>query len=127
MAEIELVEFKDYGKYATFIYENATKDEVSNAVSNALLAQGYKLESGVPENGIFGIGNKTMRLLFGAFAKRYVYSVHITEKEGKIKFDLLKADDGSTGGVIGYNKANKEYLRLTYTLKSQVGVSKEKK
>jgi len=46
-------------------------EETTHNVSKFFEAEGYKLESGSSTDGVYGTGSNLMRVLFGAFAKRY--------------------------------------------------------
>ena len=54
-----------------FIFNNLTKEELGKKLSVFLSKKKYKLEEGTQIDGVYGRGNKTMRVLFGAFVKRF--------------------------------------------------------
>ena len=74
--------------------------------------QGYKLEGGAPGNGVYGVGSDLMRILFGAFARRYKFNVGIQQAGANTWLHLSKGMSGAMGGVIGYSAMNKESKRV---------------
>ncbi len=99
-------------KQTEYRYEGATKDAIVEGVKAYFEGRKYKLESGQPDDGTYGIGSDLMRILFGAFAKRYSFKVQISEEEGVVVLKLLKAMSGAMGGLIGHSKMKKEYSTI---------------
>lgn len=103
---------------AIFPFENISSDELAAKVKEILLEKGYKLEQGSPDNGKYGKGSQVLRVLFGAFAKRFCWEVKV-QAEGNITRLILSKDaKGYAGGLIGVNQVNNEYKRLTDVLTS---------
>ena len=75
----------------------------------------YKFEGGTPMRSTWGQGDDTMRVLFGAFVKRYQFSVAIDPQPGTpyVWLRLSKAITGAMGGVIGYSQMNTEFQRVS--------------
>jgi len=99
-------------KQAEYRYEGTTREAIVEGVKAYFEARKYKLENGKPDNGTYGIGSDLMRILFGAFAKRYSFTVQIGEEDGVVVFKLTKAMSGAMGGVIGHSKMTKEYKTI---------------
>jgi len=87
-------------------------EQVANSLASFFEAEGYKLESGVPTDGIYGIGSDVMRVLFGAFAKRYSFNIKVVESGSGSTVFIDKAISGAMGGAIGYSKMKKELVRI---------------
>lgn len=87
--------------------------EVSEAVSNMFVGQGYKLEEGTKLDGIYGIGSAAGRFWGGGFVKRYKFSIKIfTTPDNGTLIHYEKAMSGFSGGAIGVSKMNKEFDRV---------------
>ncbi len=119
MANLKLVDFQEAKTSKVFLFEETNIKELSGIIENLFLGEGYKREQGSPENAVYGIGNKTMRILFGAFVKRYTFNVIIKEENGQTKLELIKGMSGVSGGAIGIAKLNKEYKRIAEAIKNR--------
>ena len=104
---------------ATYLFSEIKPEELGTALNNYFVNQGYRLEEGNLQGGYYGIGNAVLRVLFGAFVKRYKFGFSITpDVDNMIRLDLRKAMSGAMGGVPGYLKMKKEYERITEELKN---------
>ena len=109
----KLVNYADNEGGGSFLYETQDLNGVTNRVGAIFSGEGYKLESGAPDNGTYGIGNQTMRLLLGAFHKRHTFSVKIyMHDENHVRMDLIKMSSGWSGGLIGVSQVKKELARI---------------
>ena len=82
------------------------------AAQDFFLAEGYRLESGDVRDGTYGIGNNVLRLLFGAFVKRYKFKVQVVAVGDGSNVLVSKGMSGVMGGAIGYAKMKKELVRI---------------
>jgi hypothetical protein len=104
---------------AAFYMENTDLNAFREEFRGFMTAQGYRLESGTTEKGVYGIGSNVMRILFGAFVKRYSFDFDIKEENGKIRLDFFKNSwSGISGGVIGVQKLKKEMERMLNLIKT---------
>jgi hypothetical protein len=105
-----------------FQYEGSELNSIIDGVKHFFENRLYRLESGEPGHGIYGTGSNLMRIIFGAFAKRYSFSVKITNPQDRpsVVFHLEKAMSGAMGGVIGYRKMTKEYNAIVEALSAGV-------
>ena len=87
-------------------------------MSGFFAAEGYRLESGTTADGIYGIGSNLMRILFGAFVKRYSFKLLIKEHESGSSVVVDKGMSGAMGGAIGYSKMKKELSRIRAGVKN---------
>ena len=82
------------------------------AVEEFFLAEKYRLESGTKNDAIYGIGNDFLRILLGAFAKRYKFKVKVVQAGDGSTVFIDKGMSGAMGGAIGYSKMKKELARV---------------
>jgi len=97
---------------AIFTFERISQSELMKSVNDIFVESGYKLEQGTTESGKYGKGSQVMRVLFGAFVKRFCWETKIENNSSQIRFALTKDAKGYVGGVIGVNQVNKEFKRL---------------
>jgi hypothetical protein len=102
-----------------FTYQNITKEELANRVDAFFIQQeGYRLEGGAKGSAIYGKGSTFWRILFGAFVKRYKFSIQVKALEnGNVSLQLNKEMSGISGGVWGWSQMNKEHIRVAEALK----------
>lgn len=98
-------------KGTVFQYDGAELGSIIEGVEQFFKVRGYRLELGRPGDGTYGTGSNVLRILFGAFAKRYSFSVKVTQSDDQspVIFHLEKAMSGAMGGAIGHGKMTKEY------------------
>lgn len=121
MANLKLADFQEGKNSRVFYFEGSNTQELAGIINNFFLGEGYKIEEGSPENAIYGIGNKVMRILFGAFVKRYTFNVIVKDDGERTKVEVAKAMSGVSGGAIGIAKLNKEYKRIVEAIKNLAG------
>lgn len=97
---------------------------IAGMVHQFFTGEKYKLELGETSNGFYGYGNDTLRILFGAFVKRFRFQTKIeTAATGEIILRISKGMSGAMGGAIGYSQMNKETVRITAALKKHFGLA----
>jgi hypothetical protein len=115
MANCKCVQFQplpDGG--AAFCFDGNTNQQMlADEVAAFFGSQAYKFEGGTPMNAMWGQGSDVLRVLFGAFAKRFKFNVAIEPQAPYVWLRLSKGMSGAMGGVIGYSKMNKELSRVT--------------
>ncbi len=97
---------------AIYSFEGTTEEAIASKVHNLFTKDGYTIEEGTQLKGKYGKGSKVMRILFGAFVKRFAWEVTITTQGGLTTATLYKETKGYAGGAIGVNQVNKEFKRL---------------
>ncbi|HUP14182.1 MAG TPA: hypothetical protein VM187_18300 [Niastella sp.] len=102
----------------TFMYEGVDLNEFPQRLEKFFQTEGYKLESGNKEEGVYGTGNGVMRILFGAFVKRYTFKHRLSGTGSTLRFEFAPNMTGVSGGVVGYNKMKKEYARMADKIKA---------
>lgn len=117
MPTFQLVNFQENNKNHYFTYANARPEQVAQTLQAFFASQGYKLESGDPYRGTYGIGSTIMRILFGAFVKRYTFDFAIQPSGDATVLEFKKGMTGWSGGVIGLAKMNSEFTRLSNALR----------
>ena len=97
-----------------FVYNitGCTKDELDNKLNLFFTSQGYRLKSSEGEVRTYETGNRTMRVLFGAFVKYHKQSVTIKSQGDLFSVMVLRDSTGMSGGLIGMNAVKKEFARL---------------
>lgn len=102
------------------IYHSNVMD-VADRVASYFAKEGYRLESGTATDGHYGIGNNFLRILFGAFVKRYKFHVQISAEGDKSRLSIDKGMSGAMGGAIGYSKMKKELTRIRAGVQTELG------
>jgi len=98
---------------AIFTFERISQSELTKCVNDIFVESGYKLEQGTTESGKYGKGSQVMRVLFGAFVKRFCWETKIESNSSQTRFVFIKDAKGYVGGVIGVNQVKNEFKRLT--------------
>ena len=97
---------------AIFSFNDTTEENIASKINTLFLKDGYTLEEGSQLKGKYGKGSKIMRILLGAFVKRFAWEVSVTNEGGVIKATLYKETKGYAGGAIGVNQVKNEFKRL---------------
>jgi hypothetical protein len=100
------------GDYFIHKYEGIDMGTLTKSVDETLLANGYKLVEGGGTNSVYEKGNRTMRILFGAFVKYFKFMVQMQEADSSIDLRVTKHSSGMSGGLIGISQVKKELVRL---------------
>ncbi len=115
---MKLIDFEDVDKGARGVVAEATVKEVAQKINDFFVSRGYKLEEGTMAVAKYGIGNMTMRMLFGAFVKRFQFNIAVEEVAGEIKFAFSKSGSGMSGGLIGMKKTTTEMIKIRDLMKT---------
>jgi len=97
---------------AIFTFEGTTEDAIASKINDLFVRDGYTLEDGTQLKGKYGKGSKIMRILLGAFVKRFAWEVTVTTQGGITTATLYKETKGYAGGAIGVNQVKNEFNRL---------------
>lgn len=118
MSQLTLIDVSPLGDKIQFTYSPCPPEQLAQAVLLLMQREGYRLEEGNPMNAVYGIGDKTLRLLFGAFVKRYAFHIVIGPGiNNQVVLQMGKAMSGFSGGVIGVAKLKKEMERMQFLLR----------
>ena len=104
-----------------FIHQFTDTDVASlcKDAESKLLSEGYKLSEGGGANAVYEKGNRTMRILFGAFVKYYKFAVQVKEAEGgAVQLRVTKHSSGMSGGLIGVGQVKNELKRLALAMQN---------
>lgn len=94
----------------THTYTGGNQDELLEKAAEILSSSGYSKQG---DSLVFEKGNRTMRILFGAFSKYYKFMIVLNENEDKtLEMGLKSESTGMSGGVIGMNQVKKELEQL---------------
>jgi hypothetical protein len=107
-----MVNFQPLEDGAAYCFPQVDPQVLANDVAEFFGTQQYKFEGGTPTNSQWGQGSDVLRVLFGAFAKRYKFNVAIEPQPPYVWVRISKGMSGAMGGVIGYSKMKKETDRL---------------
>lgn len=101
------------------LYSGVSKDELDNEVDKIFKSSGYKLKEGNPGNATYEKGSKTMRVLFGAFAKHFVFKIKTYANEpDTVKVTVVKGTSGIAGGLVGMKQVKNELTRISTVLET---------
>jgi hypothetical protein len=117
MPNLQLVNFQESDKKHYFTFANTSPEAVARELSNFMQREGYKLETGDVYRGTYGIGSTIMRILFGAFVKRYTFDFAMQPSENAVVLEFKKGMTGWSGGVIGLAKMNSELTRMSNAMR----------
>jgi hypothetical protein len=98
----------------THVYDCDNDIELANSLSKVMVNSGYKLVEGTIQRGVYEKGNRSMRILFGAFCKYFKFNISVENK----RINLISASSVFSGGVIGITQVRKEVNALSEKLKA---------
>ena len=102
---------------AVYPFIKTNVNELASKVQEFLPKQGYKLEEGTSANCIYGKGNKTLRILFGAFVKRFTWKITVQETGDTTTLAYVKDEKGYWGGAIGVVQVKNEFKKISEVLR----------
>lgn len=114
----KLSNYQETEQGAVLYFIDSSSNEIAEKVKNMFISEGYKLESGTLKNAIYGIGNATLRILFGAFVKRYKFNIDISDRNELVCVEFKKGMSGLSGGLIGMSKLKNETSRVIERLRN---------
>ncbi len=118
MPNLNLVYFQEVDKKYVYTFSNCAPEAAAREFANLKQFLGYKIEAGDVYRGTYGIGNKTMRILFGAFVKRYQFDFAIYPNGNDTILEYKKGMSGISGGVIGMANLNSEFSRISLMIRN---------
>jgi hypothetical protein len=102
---------------ATFYFSSISEEDLGAKLEKYLLQKGDKIEAGTKTNATYGKGSQIMRILFGAFAKRFAWTVKIDSSMHGTTLTFSKMAKGYAGGIIGVNQVKNEFTQIVNSLK----------
>ncbi|MBI5538787.1 MAG: hypothetical protein HY951_01910 [Bacteroidia bacterium] len=101
------------------LYSGITQEALNTEVDKFFKSSGYKLKDGIPGNATYEKGNKTMRILFGAFAKHFLFQAKTYANEpDTVKVTVVKGTNGIAGGLVGMKQVKDELARISRELQN---------
>lgn len=101
------------------IYEGTNETDVGASLDELFKVSGYTLKSGAASFGSYEKGNRTMRILLGAFVKYYKFQTEIGMNDNEqVRVTITKATSGMSGGAIGVGQVKTEFERIAKALKA---------
>jgi hypothetical protein len=99
------------------VYSGISKEDLCSKLNDQLISLGYTLVEGSIGNGTYEKGNRTMRILFGAFVKYFKFRFLVsTKSETEAEIQVVKQTSGFSGGAIGISQVKSELGRLSALL-----------
>ncbi|SDE05753.1 hypothetical protein [Pedobacter soli] len=97
------------------LYKDITVEEMTTKITDLFDLQGYKVIDQQFGNLILEKGNRTKRLLLGAFATYYKFSVTmVSDSDNELTVNVFQQSSGMSGGLIGMKQVKTELARLNF-------------
>jgi len=97
------------------LYKDIAVEEMTKKITELFELQGYKVIDQQFGNLILEKGSRTKRLLLGAFATYYKFSVTMMPgEENELTVNVFQQSSGMSGGLIGMNQIKTELARLNF-------------
>jgi hypothetical protein len=109
------------GKCHRFVLSSTTGEKVLQTADNILTELGYITREPYKNGKSYSKGNKTLRLLLGAFYKYNQVSANISETENSITLTVNNESTGMSGGLIGMNQVKKEFNAIVMAFEQKLG------
>jgi len=96
-----------------YVYTGLSRADLEKLVTETMTTLGYKHLGA----GTFEKGNRTMRLLFGAFCKYFKFQISVDDSDPQNPVLMVsKGTTGISGGAIGYNQVKNElgYMKKVF-------------
>jgi hypothetical protein len=95
-------------------FANIDPNLLAQDVQMFFTQMGYKYEGGTQWRSMWGKGDDTMRVFFGAFVERYQFAIAIDMQPGTpyVWLKVSKGISGAAGGIIGYTQMDSELSRI---------------
>lgn len=94
-------------------YKDISKEDLDREIEDFFFKRGYKHTEGVLGNVTYEKGDRTMRILFGAFIKYFKYKIMTDElRDGEIGLRVIRATSGFSGGLIGRDQVTQEMIDI---------------
>ena len=106
-----------------FNVTGGTKAELENRVNLFFISQGYKLKSTEGETITYEKGNRTARIILGAFVKYNKQSVTIKSQGDNMQLMMHRDSTGMSGGLIGMNQVKNEFQRIVDAFKANFSIT----
>ena len=100
-----------------FWYNGIDEKTLATAVESMFIKEGYKLEEGTINEGKYGRGSASMRLILGGFIERHKFSVKITKEDALTRLQFSPGMTGLSGGLWGKSHMNNEFHRIAEKFK----------
>jgi hypothetical protein len=94
-------------------FSGADLNSLSANIDFTMLKEGYRLIDGQKAFGEYERGNRTLRVLLGAFVKYFKFSVKLNQlNEHEFELLFVSTSTGISGGLIGMGQVKSELQRL---------------
>ncbi|MBE5319243.1 hypothetical protein IM793_08750 [Pedobacter sp. MR2016-19] len=97
------------------LYKDVSVEEMTKKVTELMEQQGYQVTNDQFGNLILEKGSRIKRLLLGAFATYFKFSVTMSQStENELTVNIFQQSSGMSGGLIGMNQIKTELARLNF-------------
>ena len=104
---------------AVYNITGTTNEELENKLNLFFASEKLPLKSDTPNEKVYKKGNKTLRVLFGAFVPYFKIAVSIRQQDSLFSVRLLRDMNlALSGGMIGIHKSRKEFSRISEAFKA---------
>lgn len=102
----------------SFAYTAIPKPDLRQKAEEILRHRNYNKVGETNGNSTYEFGNRTMRILMGAFVRYFKFHVVINDIDtDTLELRIVRATTGISGGVIGINQVTTEMTELSIALK----------
>lgn len=120
MLEGKMSSYEETKRGATLIIENTDAAKLAGEVERFFTSEGYKLEKGAPQDGLYARGSGGAFAIVGAFSSRMKFKVQVLQEADKVRFMVTRGMSGMWGGLIGKSKVTSELNRIVLKIKSML-------
>lgn len=97
------------------LYQGVSVAEMTKTITDLMEQQGYKVITDQFGNLILEKGSRVKRLLLGAFATYFKFSVTMAPcADNELTVNIFQQSSGMSGGLIGMNQIKTELTRLNF-------------
>jgi hypothetical protein len=118
MLEGKLDRFEETSRGATYVVESGDAATMAAELERFFASEGYRLEEGTPQSGIYGRGSGAAYAFFSALSSRMKFKVEVLQEGGKVRLVVGKGMSGMWGGLLGRSKMKNEVSRVILKIKS---------
>ena len=120
MLEGKLERYEETKKGATIIIENPDAAKLAGDLERFFASEGYRLEDGVPQDGVYTKGSGGVFAMVGPFSSRMKFKVQAHQEAENVRLAIYKGMSGMWGGFIGKSKVTNEFNRIILKIKSML-------
>lgn len=116
--KLSMIQFSPTAKGAEADFTDCSTVDVARLLEQWFIGNGFTLESGTAENGVYGQGSAGLRVVAGGFVKRKKYNVSVGGSGDAIHASVGSAISGASGSLLGVARERSSRKDLTASLQS---------